>query len=208
MGFWKNIIDIGHTAYMFPLAAAMTVWFAAGGAWKMALYWCGMFASGVSIVALSKIAYLGWDTGIPSLGFKALSGHVLCATAVLPVLGFLVLRCTSLAWGAVGITVGIAISAGLGLLIVYFNYHALSEAIASFILGMCISLGFLHITRTFPAPRASRWSAPLGAMIFALVFILKPSVINHKLDDVALHLSGRDRPFEWPKKLVCTGAVL
>ncbi len=203
MGFWKIIIDIGHTAYMFPLAAAMAVWLVAGGAWKMALYWCGMFAGGVSIVALSKIAYLGWDTGIPSLGFKALSGHVLCATAVLPVLGFLVLRCTSLAWGAVGITVGIAISAGLGLLIVYFNYHALSEAIASFILGMSISLGFLHITRTFPAPRASRWSAPLGAMIFALVFVLNPSVINHKLDDVALHLSGRDQPFEWPKKLVC-----
>ena len=203
MGFWKIIIDIGHTAYMFPLAAAMAMWLVTGRAWKMALYWCGMFAGGVSIVALSKIAYLGWDTGIPSLGFKALSGHVLCATAVLPVLGFLVLRSTSPASRAAGITLGIAISAGLGLLIVYFNYHALSEAIASFILGTCISLGFLHITRTFPAPRVSRWSAPLGAMIFALVFVLKPSVINQKLDDVALHLSGRDRPFEWPKKLVC-----
>jgi hypothetical protein len=172
MAFWKTIIDIGHTAFMFPLAAAIAAWLVAGRAWKMALYWCVLFAGGVSLVALSKIAYLGWHTGIPSLGFRALSGHVLCATAVLPVFCFLVLRCTSDASRAAGIVLGLAISAGLGVLIVYFGFHSASEAIASFILGMCISLGYLRRTRTLPAPRANRWSAPLGAMMFALVFVL------------------------------------
>ena len=43
----------------------------------------------------------------------------------------------------------------------------------------------------------------MSALAFVLVFAVKPSVVNHKLDDVALYFSGRDHPYKWSEKLVC-----
>lgn len=203
MILWKSIIDIGHTTIMLPLAAAIAGWLLAGGAWKRSLVWCVMFVAGVSLVAFSKVAFLGWATGIPALGFKALSGHVLCASVVLPVFCHVLAHRARAAWRAAAVGSGVAASVGLGMLIVYFDFHSASEAIATFILGMTISLGYLQIAATMPAPRINRASISCGMLVFALVFALKPSVISHKLDDVALHLSGRERPVAWPRSLVC-----
>lgn len=200
---WKLIIDIGHTAFALPLAAAIAAWLISGRAWKLALYWCLMFAAGLSLVALSKIAFLGWDAGIPAIGFKALSGHALCATAVIPVLLFVILEGAPRAWRRGGVMVGIWISVGLGVLLVHFDYHTASEVLASFMLGTLISLGYMRLAEVSPAPSIGRWTVPSSICAFVLIFALKPSVINHRLVDVALHLSGRDRPFQWTEKLMC-----
>ena len=200
---WKLMIDIGHTAVALPLAAAIAVWLVTGRAWKLALCWCLMFAAGLSLVASSKIAFLGWDTGIPSLDFKALSGHALCATAVLPVLFFVTLQETSRSWRTGGVVFGICVSVVLGLLLVHFRFHTASEVLASSLLGFSISLGYIRIARTLPAPGLHRWTVPMSVLAFVLMFGIKPSVVNHKLDDVALYFSGRDHPYKWSEKLVC-----
>src|SRR5205823_3726256 len=88
---WMYIIDIGHTAVMVPAAGAIAVWLLSGRAWKLAVCWCLIFAAGLGLVALSKIAFLGWGLEIPSIGFKALSGHAWRATAVMPVFFFVLL---------------------------------------------------------------------------------------------------------------------
>lgn len=198
---WTPLIDIGHTSVMLPMAGAITAWLIAGRAWKMALYWCLMFSAGLSLVALSKIAFLGWDAGIPSLGFKALSGHALRASAVIPVLFFVVLQGKSIFWRAAGAIFGVVVSGGLGVLLVHFKFHTTSEVIASSILGISISLGFLYITKILPEPRLNRWTVPLSIIVFIAIFSLKPSLINHRLVDIALYLSGRDRPYEWSENL-------
>jgi hypothetical protein len=203
---WKLVIDIGHTAVMLPMAGAIAAWLIAGRAWKMALCWCVMFAAGLSLVALSKIAFLGWETGIPSLDFKALSGHALCSTAVIPVLFFVVLQGASTSWRTGGVVFGIGVSVALGVLLVHFKFHTASEVIPSFMLGTTVSLGYIRIATTLPAPRINRWTVPLSMIVFVVFFSLKPSSINHRLVDVALHLSGRDRPYEWPKKMDLYGA--
>jgi len=175
----------------------------AGRAWKLALYWSVMFTAGVMLVALSKIAFLGWQAGLPSLAFKALSGHVLCASAVIPVLCIVVLQGRSIALQWAGVAVGALLSVGIGVLIVRFHFHSVSEVVASFILGGAISGGFMWIAYTMPAPRTGRWALPFSALVFACIFALKPSVINHRLVDVALHLSGRDAPFDWRRNATC-----
>jgi hypothetical protein len=197
---WKLIIDIGHSSVMLPLAAAIAAWLLAGRASKMALAWCLMFAAGLSLVALSKIAFLGWDTAIPALQFKALSGHALCSTAVIPVLFFVVLQRASIFWRTAGVVFGLLVSVGLGVLLVHFRFHTASEVIASFVLGTSISLGYMRLASTLPAPRINQWTAPLSVMVFIVIFGLKPALINHRMVGVALHLSGRDRPYEWSKK--------
>ena len=203
---WKLIIDIGHTAVALPLAAAIAAWLVTGRAWKLALCWCLMFAAGLGLVALSKIAYLGWDAGIPAIGFKALSGHALCTTAVIPVLLFVLLQGAPGSWRRGGVILGIWISVGLGVLLVRFDYHTASEVLASFMLGTLISLGYMRLAEALPAPRIDRWTVPLSISAFLLIFALNPSVINYRLVDVALFLSGRDQPFQWTeksRKLMC-----
>lgn len=203
MAFWKSIIDIGHTELMFPMAAAVAAWLVAGRAWKLALCWCLMFVAGTAVVALSKIAFLGWGTGIPALGFHALSGHALCASAVLPVFFFVVLQNAGAAWRAVGAGAGIGASIGIGALMVYFGYHTVSEVVGSFALGVMISLGYMRCSSLLPPQRISRWTVLTSLLTFLLIFSLDPSRINHRLVDVALHLSGRDHVSTWPKKLMC-----
>jgi hypothetical protein len=194
-----QIVDVGHTAVMLPVAGAIAAWLIAGRAWKLALCWCVMFAAGLSIVAMSKIAFLGWQAGIPSLDFKALSGHALRATAVIPVLFFVVLQGASFSRRIAGVVFGIAISLGLGVLLVHFKFHSASEVIASSMLGNLVSLGFMRIATTLPAPCINRWTVPMSMMAFIVICILKPSSINHRLVDVALYLSGRDHPYVWSK---------
>jgi hypothetical protein len=98
------------------------------------------------------------------------------------------------------VALGILVSIGLGVLLVHFRFHSASEVIASFVLGTSISLGYIRLARTLPAPRINQWTAPLSVMVFIFIFTLKPSVISYRLRDVAVHLSGRDRPYEWSKK--------
>lgn len=197
------MIDIGHTAVALPLAAAIAVWLITGRAWRLAFCWCLMLAVGLGLVASSKIAFLGWDAGIPSLAFKALSGHALCATAVLPVLFFVTLQEASRSWRRSGGVFGVGLSLVLGVLLVQFKFHTASEVFASSLLGLSISLGYIRIAGNLPAPGIHRWTVPMSALAFVLVFAVKPSVVNHKLDDVALYFSGRDHPYKWSEKLVC-----
>lgn len=196
-----SFVEIGHSSVMLPMASAIAAWLIAGRAWKMALCWCVMFAAGLSVVAVSKIAFLGWQAGVPSLDFHALSGHALRATAVLPVLFFVVLQGTPTYWRTGGVLLGIGGSVGLAVLLVHFQFHTASEVVASVLLGAIVSLGYIHVAAKHPAPRITRWTVPVSMIVFIAVFSVKPSVITHRLVDVALYLSGRERPYEWPTKL-------
>jgi len=200
---WKTIIDIGHTAVMFPLAAAIAAWLIAGRAWRMAVYWCGMFVAGIGLVALSKVVFLGWGAQIALLGFKALSGHTFCASAVLPTAVYVLLRESAPSWRMLGVTLGISASMALGVLIVYFDFHSASEVIASFALGLFISLLYMRIADRYPCPRINRWTASFSVLVFAAIFALNPSVLNYQVVKVALHLSGREHPYDWSGKLMC-----
>jgi hypothetical protein len=168
--FWKDwyplmiaeIIEIGHSAVMLPMAGAIAAWLIAGRAWKMALCWCVMFAAGLSLVALSKIAFLGWAVGIPSLDFKALSGHAFRATAVIPVLLFVVLQGTSVEWRTAGVIFGIAVSVGLGVLLVLFNFHTVS----GFQLRWAPLSASASSIDDIARPRINRWNVPLSMIVF------------------------------------------
>jgi hypothetical protein len=196
---WMHIIDIGHTAVMLPTAGAIAAWLISGRAWKLAFCWCLILVAGLGLVALSKIAFLGWGVAIPSIGFKALSGHAWRATAVIPVLFFVLLHGAPDNWRNRGLVLGIVLALALGGLLVIFSFHTASEVIASSILGISAGLLFVRASKTLPVPSANRWSAALSLLTFFVIFGLKPSSINHRLVDVALYLSGRDQPYRWTR---------
>ncbi len=185
---------------MLPVAGAIAAWLLAGRTWQLALYWCLLFVAGLSIVALSKVAFLGWETAIRALDYQALSGHAFRSAAVIPVFFFVVLQRTSMRWRTGGVAFGIAVSVGLGVLLVRYQFHTASEVIASLVLGSAVSLGFMRVANSLPAPRMSRWTAPFSVIMFFVFCGLKPSSLNHRLVDIALYLSGRDHPYTWSKK--------
>jgi hypothetical protein len=201
---WMTIIDIGHTAVMVPAAGAIAAWLVAARAWRQAVCWCLIFAAGLGLVALSKIGFLGWGLELPAIGFKALSGHAWRATAVVPVLFFVVLQGGPVRWRAVGVALGILLSTGISALLVMFRFHTVSEVVASSILGVSAGAVYMRLATTLPAPRASAWAVPVSLLAFLVVCGLKPSSISHHLVDVALFLSGRDQPYRWTRKVdVC-----
>ena len=194
-----HIIDIGHTAVMIPVAGAIAAWLLATKGWRLALWWCAVFAAGLSLVAISKIVYLGWGMEIRALGFKALSGHAWRTSAVLPVLFFVLLHDSPSKWRARGVLLGVTLSLGLAALLVVFEFHTSAEVIASCILGTGAAIVFIRTALT-AAPlrlRLSLWAVPASLVTFAVIWSLKPSSITPRLVDVALYFSGRDYPYRW-----------
>jgi hypothetical protein len=43
----------------------------------------------------------------------------------------------------------------------------------------------------------NRWTAPVSVLVLVGAAGLKPAAMNHRLVDVALFLSGRERPYSW-----------
>ena len=201
---WMHVIDIGHTAVMVPTAGAIAVWLMSGRAWKLAACWCLIFAAGLGLVALSKIAFLGWGLQWPSLGFKALSGHAWRTAAVLPVLFFVFLQGAPDTWRKRGFALGVMLSIGLGVLLIVFRFHTTSEVLASLVLGVAAGRVFVCLSATLPVPGANPQALPMSLLAFFIICSLKPSAINHRLVDVALYFSGRDHPYRWTRDVdVC-----
>lgn len=198
---WMHIIDVGHTAVMIPLAGAIAAWIFATKGWRLALWWCTVFAAGLSLVAMSKIAYLGWGLEIRALGFKALSGHAWRSSAVLPVLFFVLMHELPRTWRAGGVLLGVALSLGLSALLVAFKFHTSAEVVASCILGFGAAIVFMRVSMdTVPVRlRLSLWAAPVSLVTFAVIWGLKPSSFTPRLVDVALYFSGRDHPYRWSR---------
>src|SRR5712692_9155992 len=88
---WMKITGFGGTAVMMPAAAVIVAWLLAGRAWRMALWWCLLFSFGIGIVVATKLAFIGWGIGVRSLDFTGISGHSMRATAVIPVMLYLLL---------------------------------------------------------------------------------------------------------------------
>lgn len=191
------IIDVGHTAVMIPMAGAIAVWLLIEGRWRLAFYWCSLFAFGLSVVALSKIAFLGWGIEMQSIGFKALSGHAFRAAVVLPVFFYVVQQDISEHWRVTGFLFGIALSIVLSILLINFSFHTTSEVIVTFMFGVVIDVAFIRVARRLSQAHTRRWAVPMSLITFFVVHALKPSLINHRLVDIALYLSGRDYPYRW-----------
>lgn len=198
---WMHVIDIGHTAVMVPTAGAIAVWLISGRAWRLASCWCLIFAAGLGLVALSKIAFLGWGLQLPSLGFKALSGHAWRAAAVLPVLFYVLLQEAPIHWRERGFALGVVLSIGLGALLIIFRFHTTSEVLASLVLGITAGRVFVRLSKTMPVPvlmpGANRQAVAMSLLSFFIICSLKPSTITPRLVDVALYFSGRDHPYGW-----------
>lgn len=194
---WLALMHLGDITLTLPAAAAVTAWLLASRAWRTALCWSLLYLFGIGLVGASKIAFLGWGTGLPSLGFKALSGHATGATAVIPVLFYLLASGQARLVQRSAIVVGLVLGGLVAVMLVAGAEHTPSEAIAGWGVGALVSLGCVRCVRNLPT------APPLHGLGFAVLafagsaWLIKWIPLGYWMARAALALSGNDRLYPW-----------
>lgn len=187
---WNRLVHLGDLEVTMPAAAAIASWLLANRAWRLALSWTVMFVLGVSLVGASKIAYLGWGTGIDALQFKAISGHATGVTAVLPILLYL----AAPRWRNAAVATGLGLGLAMALLLVRLHDHTLAEALAGWAMGAMISLGALRLAGDTPPP-AEPFAFALAFLVG--VWLMQWAHIGYWMIKLAMLLSGNRHPYSW-----------
>ena len=203
MPFWSAVTRLGEAQILLPLMLVVALWClreraSRPGAWT----WMLATAAAALLVTASKVAFIGFGWGLQEWDFTGLSGHAMFATAVLPVLGALVLR------GEGGVSrVGAAAGAGLALLVsvsrVVVGAHSASEVVLGAVVGFAAAVpavlafgrhgaGGRHLVRGAGA-MALTWLA-------ATSMAAPPSRTHDWVTRLSLAASGRTQPFTRPMR--------
>ena len=194
-GAWELATRLGEAQLMLPSALALVGWLAWRGERRSAVLWSALLGFAVGLTTASKIAFIGWGLGIPSLNFTGISGHAMHAAAVFPLL----LRCVVASNGRSTQQAAVALGYAVALLVaisrVAVGAHSAPEVVAGFALGgaaSALSLAF----GTVPHIHLPRWL--LGALVAAQLLnpAAAPSLPTHDVvTEVALRLSGHEKPY-------------
>jgi membrane-associated phospholipid phosphatase len=196
---WISITALGGVGVMAPVALATAAWLAVGYRWKYAWAWLGLLGIAGGVVALSKIAFIGWGIGVRPWDFTGVSGHALMSTAVLPVAVFVALMPLRRVARGIGPIMGLIAGLMLGTLVgvsrVVLSAHSWSEVVAGCALGAVVALAFARIAWKAEAGKLS--PTPVAASLAVVVFLLHgvPVPTQRWITDIALQLSGHERPY-------------
>lgn len=194
--YWWHVLSLaGSLAVTGPIGVAIAVFLIAGRQWRLMLAWVALFGVGMALVVITKIAFMGWAIGVESVQFAGFSGHAMRATAVYPVAGYLLLR-SSGAWARwLGAGAGVLLSIMIAVSRVPVLAHSVSEAVTGAILGLLVAAAFIWY-----ANREQRWAMSRMFAVLCLPIVLvaprvEPIPAEAWIEQAAMYLSGRDRPY-------------
>jgi membrane-associated phospholipid phosphatase len=196
MMLWEKITFFGDSVVLLPAALIIAIWLTAARGWRMATVWCAVFGLGLFIVAASKVAFIGWGIGIRSLDFTGFSGHAMRATAVIPVMMYLLMQQAAPSARQAAVVFGFGVGALLSLSRVMVGAHSLSEAVLGGLLGVAVSGTFLWIMRGGYAAVTHRWLIAFTMAGMLGTSHAQPAPTHRWISSVALYLSGNDKPYE------------
>lgn len=192
---WFSITRLGGAGLTLPLAVAIALWLALGYSWRLAGGWLAIVGAAAGIVMLTKIAFLGWGVGVREWDFTGVSGHAMLSTAVYPVAFFLTLLPARTTVRILGVACGLAAGLAVGLSRVVLSAHSPSEAVAGCIVGALAAV--LFVWRAWDAKPGRLSAVPVAVSLLMLTVALHDVRVptQHWITHIALHLSGRDRPY-------------
>ncbi|HEY8609588.1 MAG TPA: hypothetical protein VIM12_20920 [Noviherbaspirillum sp.] len=197
MPHWTSIVAyLGDAAVMLPAAMAIVAWLAACGAWKIAITWTLAFSTACLLVAGSKVIYMAWGWHVPSLAFNALSGHAMLSAAILPMAGYMLMNALRADRRTAGGLGGAVASVGMGVFLVFFEYHSVSETVGGWLAGAAAAFAVLRRRPSISNASAARWRSLGGVLVFVLMWHAEPGVAKLWIVQTALHLSGKESPYE------------
>lgn len=196
--FWHVITRLGETGVVLPAALLVLAWL-----WRRApmaaLGWAGALTSAITLVAATKIAFMGFGQGIAVLDFTGLSGHSMFAGAAYPLLGWAAMAGRARPWRLAGLASGTTLALLVAVSRVPVQAHSVSEVVSGAMLGLAVALVGVQLARRHPPAPALR-PAALAALVVWGVAVLglrpEPLVPSHEMvARVALAVSGRERPY-------------
>lgn len=192
---WFSITRLGGAGLTLPLAIAIALWLALGYSWRLAAGWLVIVGAAAGIVTLTKIAFLGWGIGVREWDFTGVSGHAMLSTAVYPVAFFLALLPARPKVRIVGVACGLAAGLAVGLSRVVLSAHSPSEAVAGCVVGALAAV--LFVWRAWDTKPGKLSVVPVAVSLLMLAVALHDVRVptQYWITHIALHLSGRDRPF-------------
>ena len=196
---WNAITFIGDSVVLLPAATLLLVWMLLGCAWRMAFWWCMLCGAGLTLVAATKIAFIGWGVGLGHLDYTGLSGHAMRAAAVLPVLGWALqagwpVRIDA-RWRLLPIVAGALAGIVVSISRVVLQEHSISEALLGWVLGCVTAFAFIALAQTLTLPRRNPWILALSMLAMLPASHAEPAPTNRWITAAALYLSGHERPF-------------
>jgi membrane-associated phospholipid phosphatase len=195
ISFWSLLSLVGSMAVMGPAGVFVGAWLALGKHTRLAMNWVLLFGAGMVVVVLTKLAFMGWGVGIASISFAGFSGHAMRASAVLPVLFYLLFK--HLRPSNVG--VGVALGALLAVLITVsrleLGAHPISEAMGGSLLGFGIAWLFIRQAHKLQEFRIHPVLAGLGLCGLLMAPHVEPVPTEELIERAALILSGHDHTF-------------
>jgi membrane-associated phospholipid phosphatase len=195
--FWHSITWFGDSGFLLPAALWIAVWLGTRSSTRpSAVLWLFLFGLCASLIAATKIAFLGWGIGSPALNFTGFSGHTALSASVWPVACWLTVsrwehrvRVAAASFGLV-----FAVLIGLSRLAIYA--HSKSEVAAGFVLGVAVSGTFLWRQHRLPHPRVS-WTLVLLSLATPILFLRpgNPAPTQGALEVIAMRLAGIEQPY-------------
>ncbi len=192
---WISITALGSVGVMAPVAIAIGAWLAFGYRWKYVFAWAGLLGAAGALVAVTKIAFIGWGIGVRNLDFTGISGHALMAAAVAPVAMFVALLPARPWLSGAGVALGLMLGLAVGVSRVVLDAHSWSEIVAGCALGAAVALAFVRIAWRAEARKLS--PVPVAGSLATVVIALHgvPVPTQHWITEIALGLSGHERPY-------------
>lgn len=194
---WSDLLHLGDLSLTVPMGGAIAAWLLAGRAWRAAAGWSLVFGCTLGLVAASKIAFLGWNAGLPALQFKALSGHATGFALAFPTLCRVLAARLAPATRRALTGTALALAAVVAAALVHAGEHTPAEAMAGWLIGIGAFACVVRLTDKAPAaPRRTALACAAAAFI-ATAWAIRSLPVGYWLIKLALVLSGNRVPFPW-----------
>jgi membrane-associated phospholipid phosphatase len=140
---WYAITNLGDTSILLPCAMLIAfVLLLPASTRRLCVVWLAAVVAGGTIVATTKVLYMGWRLGIASLDFTGLSGHTTLSFIVWPVAFSLVAGQTATR-RAVGAAFGILLASAIAVSRLEVHAHSVAEVVLGGVLGIALASAFL-----------------------------------------------------------------
>lgn len=196
---WVSLFHLGDLSLTIPAAGAIAAWLLIARAWRAALGWGLVFSLALALVAATKIAFMAWDTGLPTLHYQALSGHATSFTAVFPTLCYLLAQRFGRDARVLASALGVLLGAVVATALVHEHQHSAAEALAGWMIGTCTFLAGVYLSGRAPAPPAGRALAGSMLAFAATAWAISSLPFGYWMMRLALALSGNHLPFSWDR---------
>lgn len=204
--FWYWLTRFGELGIVLPLAIAVALWLLlAARSTRPATAWLIPLGVAAAVTTASKIAFIGFGIGVPSINFTGFSGHAMFAAAIYPVLAYAIANrrregrepsARAMRWTAVAVAAGFVLALLIALSRVMISAHSYSEVVLGFGLGALASVAALWWSRRTTSHLRARWiAAGVVGWLAVMPIQASPSRSHDLVTRIALAIADRDRPY-------------